>query len=180
MYDDYIELRPGAVERLQKLLNDYFQADSTVTELVDAGSNPNFPTKGNDIFARMTSWCRGLLAFSKNWNLPSRQPSRRPVDRLGVCPVIPHAQTPQVGHDFVLLCVPFMQRAVKLHQAEVCRINSDQEFFRLLRYYYASQRGVKSWARLRRVQSIDFVKVSKTHSHLRDISGTSKREQRKI
>ncbi|KUI53187.1 hypothetical protein VP1G_10526 [Cytospora mali] len=86
---------------------------------------------------------------------------------LGVCPVIP--QTPQTNHNFVLLCVPFMQRAVKLHQAEVCRINPEQEFFRVLRYYYASQRGFRSWARLRKVRSIDFVKFEMYKSQLVDI-----------
>lgn len=56
------------------------------------------------------------------------------------------------------MCVPFMRQVAKLWQAEVCRINSDREFFRLMRYYY-DQHTRRPWARFRKIEGINFVKV---------------------
>lgn len=160
MYDDYVELQPGAVGRLDTLIKDYFRDEPTSMKSVDAGDSSSSTTAGfKKTVAGLRTWCKEVFASGRSWSLPGSKPPRKSVETLGLCPVI--SQTPQTEHNFVLLCVPFMQRAVKLHQAEVCRINSDQEFFRLLRYYYASQRGVRSWARLRRVDYIKFVKVSR-------------------
>lgn len=65
-------------------------------------------------------------------------------------------------HHFLLLCLPFMRWGTKLFQSEVCRVNSDRDFFRLLgeRYHTARaarKRGPFSW--LLRPRSIEFVKV---------------------
>lgn len=177
MYDDYIELRPGGFEHLENIIGDYFRDDHKYGKSIDAGPNPNSTTAGyKNTLTRLSTWCREILASGNNWSLPSRQPPSNSVETLGVCPVTP--QRPQ-DHRFVLLCVPFMQRAVRLHQAEVCRINSDQEFFRLLRYYYASQRGIRSWARLRKVQSVNFVKASKTPLHSTQLSDHMKYDDKR-
>lgn len=152
LYDDYTELKPGAAERLERLLKGCTQSPG------DAGTGYDSATTGyKNALAGMVTRCKDILTSGRNWRLPSHQPSKRPVESLGACPT--SQQAPQTNHNFALLCVPFMERAVKLYQPEVCRINSDQEFFRLLRYYYASQRGVSTWTRLRKVQTINFVKV---------------------
>ena len=67
-------------------------------------------------------------------------------------------------HHFLLLCLPFMRWGTKLHQSEVCRVNSDRDFFALLRKQYHAARkrrgrvpGLFSW--LLRPQSIEFVQL---------------------
>lgn len=89
-------------------------------------------------------------------NLPRHNPSKPQAAKLGACLTTP--EIPQPHHNFVLLCVPFMRWASKLWQAEVCRVNSDQDFFRILRHYY-EYRGKRPWDWLRKVRAINFVKV---------------------
>lgn len=116
-------------------------------------SKQNFSTKARQWLKAIQ--LPGNLQFSK---LPlHNSPTQRPASQLGVCPILP--DTPPGDHKFVLLCVPFM-RTLKLHQPEVCKMNSDREFFRVLRYYYASHRETRPWIRLRTVRAINFVKVS--------------------
>ncbi|KAK3326837.1 hypothetical protein B0H66DRAFT_600940 [Apodospora peruviana] len=72
-------------------------------------------------------------------------------------------------HNFVLLCIPFMRLATKLYQPEICRINSDQEFLKLLRLYYDIKGGSSPWKLLRKVRSINFVKFELYRNDLTDI-----------
>ena len=67
-------------------------------------------------------------------------------------------------HHFLLLCLPFMRWGTKLHQSEVCRVNSDRDFFRLLRERYYTARktrgivpGLSLW--LQRPRFIEFVRL---------------------
>lgn len=62
-------------------------------------------------------------------------------------------------HKFLMICAPFTRRVSKAHQPDVCKIHSDRDFFKSLQCTYSdSRRAFKSrW--LRRVSSIDFVKV---------------------
>lgn len=158
MYDDYIELQPGAARRLEDSLHEYFKGDVTN----DLDSVKHSPTWRS--FATMaTNWLKTIHLSDKLQlaSLPRHQSSLwRAASQLGVCPVLP--DTPPGDHNFVLLCIPFM-RTLKLHQPEICKMNSDQEFFRLLRYYYASRRKTRPWARLRTVHAINFVKVGYGH-----------------
>lgn len=157
LHDDYIELQTGAVPRLEQLLEKYFSPTSDPDEAVgpDATSDPQ-GTGG------IESW--GVKRLSKfrlrnyiSSTLPRHHTSRRSAEELGTCPVMP--ETPHMHHNFVLLCVPFVRLASKLWQAEICRINSDRDFFRVLRHYY-NNRSKRPWARLRKVQAVHFVKAS--------------------
>lgn len=164
IYDDYTELQPGAVQRLERHLWNHTQSPSST----GTNSQSNATAGYKDAMTGLVIRFKDIFTSGKDWRLPSYyQPSRQSVKTIGECPRT--QQAPPTSHDFALLCIPFMERASKLYQPEICRINSDQEFFRLLRYYYASQRGVRTWARLRKVQAINFVKVSKTPACSQDI-----------
>lgn len=157
LHDDYIELQTGAVLRLEQLLGKYFSSTSEPGEGVGADASLDGPGQGG-----IDSWSLRLLSkfqlsHDKASTLPSHHASKRSAEELGTCPVMP--ETPHMDHNFMLLCVPFVRLASKLWQAEICRINSDRDFFRVLRYYY-NNRGKRPWARLRQVKAVHFVKVS--------------------
>lgn len=161
LYDDYVELKPGAIGRLEKTLRSYLKRSALVNNLDSLRRPPK-----QDFFTTAREWLTavrlpGKLQFS---GLPRHHSSTKyPVSELGVCPILPN--TPPGDHKFVLLCVPFM-RTLKLYQPEVCKMNSDRDFFRVLRYYYASQRNKKPWIRLHTVRAINFVKVGDDHEFL--------------
>lgn len=70
-----------------------------------------------------------------------------------------NSSSSMLDHIFVLMCIPFQIYGTKLQQMDSCDVKSDQEFFQALRYYYSTKRGGSIWARLRKVISINFVKV---------------------
>lgn len=160
LHDDFVELRPGGISRLEQLFTEYFSCTSGSGDggdVVDPSATSKVAHPGGAV-----SWTSQLCwkfwpAAKKTSNLPRHYSSKRSAEELGTCPMIP--ETPQMDHNFVLLCIPFMRLASKLWQAEICRINSDRDFFRVLRYFY-NHRGKRPWARLRKVQAVHFVKVS--------------------
>lgn len=86
---------------------------------------------------------------------------RREDMELGLCSS--GTANGRTNHNFVLICLPFMRWAKKLHQLDVCNLQSDQIFFLSLRKQYSlvrKSRPRKSFATFRRVKSLDFVKVS--------------------
>lgn len=157
LHDDYTELQTGAVLRLQQFLEKYFSSAVEPIEAVRPAATSNTPDQ-----VGIASWGLNLRSKFRPSNdtastLPRHHASKRSAEELGTCPVIP--ETPHLDHNFVLLCVPFVRLASKLWQAEICRINSDRDFFRVLRHYY-NNRGRRPWARLRKVEAVHFVKVS--------------------
>lgn len=158
LYDDYTELQPGAILKLEQLLKEYCSERQVSKALLDLAAKLK-PSRQNSIIAGFVKSCSSFWASNRtDTNLPRHQDSKLPPGELGVCSMAP--ESAEGDHNFVLLCVPFMRWVAKLWQAEVCRINSDQDFFRVLRYYY-NRRGKTHWTRLRKVEAINFVKVSK-------------------
>ncbi|KAK3292819.1 uncharacterized protein B0H64DRAFT_402750 [Chaetomium fimeti] len=161
LYDDFVELRPGALAELHSLLQHYGK-DTTVDNDMEVFDVENGPEQSRDwkqtISQVVSSWTQLLASRKKATNLPRYvQDKKKAAIPIGAC-----SRTGTDGgeaHDFVLLCIPFMRLATKLYQPEICRINSDQEFIQLLRHYYASKRGPSPWKWLRRVKAINFVKV---------------------
>lgn len=156
LHDDYIEFEPGAAGRLEQSLRSYFEGSALVdnSDPIRQASRRSFFTKASERLKIMR--LPDNLQFSKLPLWSHQSSKQQPASQLGVCPALP--VDPPGDHKFVLLCVPFM-RTLKLHQPEVCKINSDRDFFRVLRYYYATQRRTKPWTRLRKVRAINFVKV---------------------
>ncbi|KAK4215420.1 hypothetical protein QBC37DRAFT_419275 [Rhypophila decipiens] len=172
LHDNFVELRPGALSDLDKLLQGY---GKDIIEALDTDSSPNQgpPPQRRDWKQSARSAinsCRGLFSalVLKPPNLPQyRQGRSGQKNTTGACI---RTGLADVGfHDFLLLCIPFMRVATKLHQPEICRIKSDQEFFQLLRHYYQAKRGRGPWKLLRKVKSIRFVKFEMYRSSLADI-----------
>ncbi len=127
-------------------------------DLTDSDDGRGNRSVRNHTFAQLWHSLAGIAGMFRPMTLPRHRKDLQPEMELGPCPKqIGEAET---DHSFVLFCVPFRRWAAKLHQAEVCRINSDQEFMQVLRHCYATQRGPSAWTRLRKVHSIRFVKVS--------------------
>ena len=158
LYDDYTELQPGAILKLEQLLKQYCSERHVPNDVLDSAGNAMPSRRQVGIITGCVEFCSKIWGSNqKGSSLPRHQQSKLSTAELAVCSVAPG--NGQGDHNFLLLCVPFMRLVAKLWQAEVCKINSDQDFFHVLRYYY-NQHGRRSWARLRKVDAIHFVKAS--------------------
>lgn len=164
LYDDYIELQPGAIAKLEQLLQQYCSSRNVPQQTLNSAAKIK-PSRQGGVISRCVDLCRSIWA-PRNTSacLPHHQRSKPSTAELGACAVTPGLI--KGDHNFVLLCVPFMRWVAKLWQAEVCKINSDQDFFRVLRHYY-NQHGKRPWARLRKVEAVHFVKVSKLFENMK-------------
>lgn len=163
LYDDYVGYTADALTKLHNLLQDYGKglAVDDTAETFDEESGQGQPTGWKSTITRAALACRELFALKKGAaTLPRHRQDEQDVTTTGAC------KNTGIGgpatHDFLLLCIPFMRYGTKVYQPEICRINSDQEFLRLLRRYYNTKRGKSSWRLLRKVKSINFVKVWST------------------
>lgn len=130
-------------------------------DLSDVENEPNNPANWGS-FPRRT-WQRfkgNLFNINSALLLPrQRQDASRALE-FGVCPPrMRNSASNMPDHVFVLMCIPFRIYGTKLQQMDSCDIKSDREFFQALRYYYRTKRGGSIWAPLRKVTSINFVKV---------------------
>ena len=159
MYDDFVEVRPGALSELDNLLQIYGKevtANDTI-EALDVETVPDQSRGWKPISSIINAWTRFLTVTKTSATLPRyHQDKDEDFVTIGACTRV--GSEGAGAHDFVLLCIPFM-RVAKLYQPEICRINSDQEFFKLLRHCYETKRGQRPWKLLRKVKSINFVKV---------------------
>jgi hypothetical protein len=158
------------LDELQYLLDSYGK-DVTFDSTVDTSDQENVPEQPGDwkqTISRTFATCTQLLTAEKaSASLPRHEQDKQEVNTTGACS---RTRTGDTGtHNFVLLCIPFMRVATKLYQPEICRINSDREFLQLLRHYYQTKRGRSPWKWLRKVKSINFVKLEMYRSHLADI-----------
>ena len=133
--------------------------DSSYSDLADANEVLQQSKDTKHVFIQLWHGFQNVC-MSLTWRKWSRHGSEKGQDlELGFCSGV--LNNMEKDHDFLLLCVPFQRYATKLHQAEVCRINSDQELFHVMRHYYFTQRGRSAWTRLRKVCGIEFIMVSK-------------------
>ena len=154
MYDDFHELRPGAVKELERLLN----------EGVNKCSGPNNIQSGADVPGQSTSQEDG-------GRLP-QQPSTG--ENLALVP-LSHTYDPRpqfrqqetVISDcdaegrWLLVCAKGRKRPTSLSHLDMSATSSDKELFTTLRESYMAVRG--KWSQrlsLRGVRKIRFVKVS--------------------
>lgn len=88
--------------------------------------------------------------------------TRQDVEDTELCTYSKGKKKEPANHIHVLLCLPYMRWAKKLHQVDTCNLRSDQDFFLSLRkeYSLACQSRCQSiFTRPRRVKSLEFVKV---------------------
>ena len=152
MYDDYLEIQPGAIGRLKGVLSSYGirSVVSGDTELPNTSQEPS-------------SWTNNSRAKA-NKHFDMRLPSHWQHHDSGV-PGTCRPQAPPPGgmdrtHNYLLACAPFGRWVSKVYQAEVCTINSDQDFFSLLRpLYHGSQKMRRPLSWFFRIKAIHFVQV---------------------
>lgn len=161
LYDDYVEFQPGALDNLKTILSSSSGGHPVTLQPEDFD-----PPAINDRPERENTWlnlvsrCKQLMNGSpRDTRLPW---TRRGADsmELGICQE--GTGNPRVGHNFVLLCLPFMRWGRKLHQLDTCSLQSDQQLFLLLRRKWADLRKSRqriSTESLRRLVSLEFVMV---------------------
>lgn len=145
-YDDFKQLESGGVNDLTETFRTYANEDH-----LSEGCKQEMRSS--------PGWRRwiGKSSASSSTQLPFSQKSSVAESAIGSCHKT--SQIQRDTHNYVLLCVPFMKKALKLYNAEVCKINSDREFFRMLRYYYTQHCPRKRFSIPRRVQALNFVHV---------------------
>ncbi|KAK7976342.1 hypothetical protein PG989_014805 [Apiospora arundinis] len=138
--DDYIERRPGALEELKHFLS---------------------ANRG-----------RSRLRLPFDIRLPRYWQTQNNKPELGKCGQgrTVTAPAPPKNHNYLLLCVPFGNLIYKLQQPEVCTVDSDQDFFSLLRVlYHKSRTKMSLMPALKRVKSIHFVQFEMYRRDLTDV-----------
>ncbi|KAH7322667.1 hypothetical protein B0I35DRAFT_426223 [Stachybotrys elegans] len=162
LYDDYQENRPGALDDLKALLASCGVRSSVTGDLESNSRPPAQTTSSNSITAsQLFNWRKPDLRLPRQWQ---RDGPRVP----GKCNR-KTSSTPTNNHNYVLACIPLGRWVSKLRQPEACMINSDQDFFSLLRIEYFASRTSRLFLGLRRVKAINFVKMELFQDSIADI-----------
>ena len=131
-FDDFIELRPGAVSKYEARLRSRYaggisqngqrwctQALGSILSGFRASKNRPYSHEHDSKRRGASSW----------------QPSRVQDDQQETSQPEPRSSL------FLLLCLPYMARRTRLIQPDLCEIKSDESFFRLLKRSYMEMRG---------------------------------------
>lgn len=148
MYDDYVELQPGAASRLQTSLNKSPETAATTAE----GGSAFMHSLGSTIWDIYTKARRTITI--KEQRLPLQQSS--PI----VC-VQQQAAPPSRPEEalFLLVCQNVSVHDKKLSQLSICDVDSDEKIFRALNDHYQSRfTGWWSLASFRTLTGIKFVR----------------------
>lgn len=152
LYDDFIELQTGALQELEKELND---------------PNTLFTEKSNTITSKIWASTLSFLGFTRHSyrdkNYRVQQPSeRRPPTNERLELGIVEMDNP-INNDrtlFLLMCIDSGHWKTKLMQKDLYDISSDRELFSVLRDVWNKRRKSK-WYSLpfRGLRDINFVRV---------------------
>ncbi|RYC54366.1 hypothetical protein CHU98_g11840 [Xylaria longipes] len=172
LIDDYESKYEGAIEAFEYRLREYNQVSQSVQQDNDTSrSNVMAQHAWKGAIPTTLQWFHKALTKAKSPGLPSHQQNHNgPPIQLGSC--VRSAGTAQAYHNFVLLCVPYLRWGLRLHNSEVCRINSDQQFFELLRQCYFGQRRGTIREALRiftKVRALQFVQFEVFRNKLVDV-----------
>jgi hypothetical protein len=146
MYDDFIELRPGAAREMEAHLN----GSGTTSTAVRINATTESSTLGSS--------SNSTLADSQSQDAPSVPSSYDPQKES-------HELNPaviQCGPDgrWLLVCAKTREAVPTLDQMDVCTTSSDRELFAAMRKSYLALRGRwKHVFSLRTITSIKFVRV---------------------
>ncbi|KAI0124137.1 hypothetical protein BJ170DRAFT_735849 [Xylariales sp. AK1849] len=163
LHDDYVESRSGALNELKLVLYQYGIHTRASGDLESNASHQTLPVPN------------GMVQKSKvprnqcyDFRLPSYWQNQTRAE-LGKCRRKAAAVQINDKHNYILTCVPFGRLISKLHQPEVCTIDSDQDFFSLLRVTYRKNRTTTPFSFLCRVKAIRFVQFEVYRTGLADI-----------
>lgn len=165
--DRYIELKEGALDNLKARLQGYGASVQSPQDS-DGVAPPQVPDSSVTATS-ISNWWKSISQRRRTPNppLPSHNKSNHGSSEGYACPRTPLSVSGD--HLYLLLCLPFMRWATKLRQDEVCRLNSDREFFTFLRSCYDNARQRKAWPWMRCVDAIRFVQFELFQNDLVDI-----------
>ena len=167
LYDDFQELFPNAVQDLEQRLN----LSSNSSPQDRNGHNANRPGFINSVADSLL----GLLSyFRKSQRGGSRPPSLHMYETNDSSQGPTNPASTNLEDLFLLLCIPHRKYATKLVQMNVCKLQSDREFFTNLKTQYQKMRGhFISVLSLRKLTLIQFVKFELYKNELVDIRKTN-------
>ena len=153
MFDDFVELRPGALKILEKTLNQCRIKSSANPDPLSPSSSWSIRLQFFDcmrrLFPQQGRSSQPVLPQNQV-NMPSSQSSLRSSQNVITQDL-----------EFLLLCVPHRRHASKLVNIKVVDICSDIDFFVLLRReYYRGRARFQNLFSLRCLMSIRFVEAS--------------------
>ncbi|EEU38137.1 uncharacterized protein NECHADRAFT_48363 [Fusarium vanettenii 77-13-4] len=159
-HDDYLEKQEGALEELETLLRNYKEKTLEMARSI-APADSSSTGNASHFISKVKNVLSIPIRRQGSENLPKHQQDTDKAPMPGeACRITsnkePSSLDPQ--HRFLLICAPFMQRATKAHQPDVCMIHSDRDLFKALRRTYSKCRKGYRWRWFRRVTSIEFVK----------------------
>ena len=153
MYDDFMELKPGAVEECQQMFKHH--------------SRQKLATSGTQ--DTQNTYTASLSAIANTYNMQSVSRNNFSIGlddpSLNLVPFPKYEQnTTILGRDpescWLLLCAKAKERPTCLFQMDVRSTTTDAELFTSLRNIYFGLSGRwKRWLSLSRVRSIRFVQV---------------------
>ena len=170
LYDDFIELRPGAASRLETRLNQHKPQPYTAPRSSSKSSRSSFAYTPSS--SHPSSSATSYTSTNSGFGTPSKPPSKdsrlQSLDENYLDSEI----FPYQGSLYLLTCVNEARNTTKLKQLPLHnqRILSDKDLAVALRHHYASVNG--SWCRklrLRGLTSIEFVQLYKHTNSFADI-----------
>ena len=155
-FDDFVELRPGALAEYETMLRQRYQDKSSPRR--SRSSFPSISSFFNDLHKQITRNDREQeLPRHSNRQIPTSTTHSGPIT---LCSTILH----------VLLSLPYCSRGSKLYQPSLMNVNSDRAFFHLLaRSYQTSRSRLKRLLSLKTIRSIKFVQLEMYRSKVVDI-----------
>lgn len=157
-FDDFVELRPGAVDAYEALLREH----ASTQQLSQSTTN-------------RTGFFRNLRDPRTIFSFLGKQTANQTfLPQFQTAGIAPNNQTPALTASaddlFLLLCVPHKQYATRLVHLDLRAIVSDQDFFYSLKRNYRSMRGTaRSLLSLRTLKRVKFVQFEMYKSELVDI-----------
>lgn len=157
LFDDFVELRPGALKALEDRLN---QGNKHSVQQHSRGTfEGNTAWTLSGLQSRIATCFRGILIPSSE---PSDSNDRLPVHNPHSDSKISQPSRPkQPSHIlYILFCIDNDKNGTKLQHERVEHIQSDRPLFLLLREVYSRKRNVlRSMLSMRTVKSVNLVKV---------------------
>lgn len=158
-YDDFLELRPGAVKEYESMLRN--RINTRNSRSANSGGN-------GSVLQNIPGWNR-LSQYVRNL-IKAETPSLPHHQLESVSVIQPQPSTSDIDLLYLLLCVPHQKFATKLLQLDLTKVISDQHLFSLLRENYFQMRGrLKNFLSLKSLQSIKFVQFEMYRSDLVDV-----------
>ena len=159
LYDDFEELRPGALEGLEQMLNEQ-------SKICSPEANGSSEHRGGSIRALWNAAGGIFGSLTNNRPVGHNDLPTLPRHRPRAANQEPHLQfSPPLENLFLLLCIPYRKHGTRLVHMDLAELVSDENLFRKLKHEYQSIRGQwASYFSLWKMAEIQFVKFG-LHKH---------------